>query len=91
MNGSSLEALIRRQPTRAALVGLRGLPLLSAALLLLDDWHSLRHELDATVPAVWSCVQLAVIVQVILAVELILLAELALESVGSLAVGTSAC
>lgn len=64
------------------------MPLLAATLLLLDDGHRFRHELDATVAAVGTGVQLAVVVEVILAVELILVAEFTAESVGSFSVCT---
>jgi hypothetical protein len=49
---------------------------LAAALLVLDDGHGRRNELDASVAAVGPRVQFSVIVQVVLAVELILATEL---------------
>jgi hypothetical protein len=44
---------------------------------LLDDRNSGWDEFDATVSAVWACMEFAVIVQVVLAVELVLDAEFA--------------
>lgn len=59
---------------------------LPTALLLLDDRHRRRDELNPTVAAVGPCVKLAVVVEVVLAIELVLATELAREPIGSLAV-----
>lgn len=71
---------------RALLFGSLGLgrcPSLPASLLLLNDWDRSRDELNTTVAAVGSCVQLAVVVEVVLTVELVLSTKLAGETVGS--------
>lgn len=54
-----------------------GLPLLAAALLGLNDGDGCRDELYPTIPAVWSSMKFAVVVQVVLAIEGILTAEFA--------------
>ena len=61
---------------------------LSTPLLLLNDGYGSRNEFNATVAAVGTGMQLAVVVEVVLAVELILTAELAGEAVGTFAMET---
>ena len=56
--------------------------LLSATLFHLDNGNGLRLELNATVAAIGACMKLAMVVEVVLAVKLILAAELAAEAVG---------
>lgn len=58
---------------------------LATALLLLNDGHRRGDELDTPVTAVGPGVEFAVVVQVILAVELVFAAELAGKAVGSFA------
>lgn len=53
---------------------------------MLDNRYGGRDEFDAAIPAVGPRVKLAVIIQIILAVELVFAAKLAREAVGTLAV-----
>lgn len=59
---------------------------LSAALFLFNDWYSSGDEFNTSVAAIGASVQLAVVVEVILAVKLVLSAELAREAVGAFTV-----
>lgn len=69
-------------------LGLGRSSLLAAALLVLNNGHGLRHELNAPVAAVGASVQLAVVVQVVLTVELILSAEFTAEPIWALCMET---
>lgn len=64
---------------------------LTTALLELDNRHCRRNEFYAAVATVRTGVQLAVIVEVVLAIELILSTEFAGEAVGPFAVVTIIC
>lgn len=72
-------------------LGLGWRSLLAAALLVLNDGNGLGHVLNTPVAAVGPSVKLAVVVQVVLAVELILSAEFAAKSVRAFAVETGLC
>lgn len=64
-------------------LGLWRCPSLAAAFFLLNNRHSSGNEFHASIAAVGSSMQFAVVVQVVLTIELILSAKLAREAIGA--------